>query len=70
MEGGWETGRKDSCICGMKCVSVCGWERREGQRGERDFTQRKMDVAIQVERRWRNIDEEEVEEEAKCVGDG
>lgn len=40
--------------------------------GERDFTQRKMDVAIQVERRWRNIDEEEdeVEEEAKCVGDG
>ena len=52
-------------------MRVWGWERREGQGGERDFTQRKMDVAIQVERRWRNIDEEEeVEEEAKCVGDG
>lgn len=32
-----------------------GEERREGWGW--CFTQRKMDVAIQVERRWRNIDE-------------
>lgn len=34
-----------------------GEERREGWGGGGCFTQRKMDVAIQVERRWRNIDE-------------
>lgn len=37
------------------------------------FTQRKMDEAIQVERRWWNIDEKaegRYVEEAKCVGMG